>query len=78
MAKTNVTSRTETLETIHNEIDEAGYNPTVYHIYDNDDLIDFALSFLLSNLGDAFGETVWCSDHDGPLADCPEWEDGID
>lgn len=48
----------KTLEKLHNEIDEFGYNPTYYNIYDDEDMIIFALNYLLSNLDDAFVETV--------------------
>jgi hypothetical protein len=61
----------EVLETIHNEIDEGGFNPTRLDINDDDDLIIFALNFLLSNLDDAFVGTVWCSEHNCYLEDCP-------
>ncbi|MHC4311259.1 MAG: hypothetical protein ACYSW3_02165 [Planctomycetota bacterium] len=46
------------LEQIHKEIDEAGYNPSEYSINDNNGMICFALNYLLSNLDDAFVETV--------------------
>lgn len=49
---------TEKLDEIHKEIDELGYNPSVYGIDDDEDMILFALRYLLSNLDDAFAETV--------------------
>lgn len=66
---------TELLDEIHAEIDEAGYNPTTIGIDDDEDLQCFALRFLLSNLDEALGHTVWCSAHDGPLFDCPAYEE---
>jgi len=49
----------KTLEKLHNEIDEFGYNPTYYNIYDNEDMIIFALNYLLSNIKNAFEGTLY-------------------
>ena len=54
----NHLDRTKLLFIIYKEIDEAGYNLEVYDIDNNDDLIDFALRYLLDNLNDAFGDTI--------------------
>ena len=50
---------TESLEKLHNEIDDLGYNPTYYNIYDDEDMIIFALNYLISNIEDAFVETTY-------------------
>ncbi|MHA2201753.1 MAG: hypothetical protein ACXABN_17920 [Candidatus Thorarchaeota archaeon] len=55
---------TEKLDEIHKEIDELGYNPSAYGIDDDEDMILFALRYLLSNLEDAFVETVNDNDPD--------------
>ena len=49
----------EALDNIAAEIEEKGYNPTVYNIYDDTDMIHFALNYLLSNIDDAFVETAY-------------------
>ena len=54
----NYLDRRKLLATIYKEIDEAGYKPSVYDISNDDNLIDFALSFLLSNLDEAFKDTI--------------------
>lgn len=41
---------TEALESLHEEIDELGLAPTQYGVYDDEDMIVFALSFLARNL----------------------------
>ena len=40
-------------EQVHDEIDRLGLNPTQHGIYDNEDLICFALHYLQFNLEDA-------------------------
>lgn len=62
---------TELLDEIHQEAEEAGYNPTLVGVDDDEDLQAFALRFLLSNLDEALEHTIWCSDHDTALVDCP-------
>lgn len=47
----------QALEKLHKEIDELGYSPAVYNIYDNDDMILFAIKYLIENVEDAFVET---------------------
>lgn len=49
----------EVLDEIAGEIEEKGYNPTVYGIEDDDGMILFALNYLLSNIDDAFVETAY-------------------
>lgn len=66
---------TELLEELHNEIEHEGYNPSLAGVDDDEDLQCFALRFLLSNLDEALVHTVWCSEHDCLLEDCPPHHD---
>jgi hypothetical protein len=38
------------LEIIHKRIDELGLSPCSYNVYDDNDMIAYALNFLLANL----------------------------
>jgi hypothetical protein len=47
---------TQTLEELHDAIDELGLNPVNFDVFDDDDMIVFALRYLKANLDHAFEE----------------------
>jgi len=46
----------EALDRLEKEMNECQVNPREHNLYDDEDIIIFAIEFLISNLDDAFSE----------------------